>query len=224
MTWWGIALPPSQRHRGFRARAPPPRRRWWTAELASGSVDPVAPGPTCPGGVSFPTAVMVPSAPSHPIRIPRPALRLQAHAPAPKPLCSSLDALSHRLCRLLRAPAGLRPFPTFSLHLCPCVRGPLPRRLLRGLDPFLPPRQRPSPRSDRVGAPQRPCSDFSTAPFARLQSCLEVQARRCAHHPGRSYRDGICHRAAVVSPSEPRVVRSLSTPRICSPSESGNGR
>jgi hypothetical protein len=146
----------------------------------------------------------------------------QAHAPALPPLCSWLDALSHRLCRLQRAPAGLRSFPTFSRHLCPCVRGPLPRRLLRCLSPFLPPSHRPSPRADQVGAPQSPCSDCSTAPIARLQSCLHVQARRWAHHPGRSYRYGSRRRAAVVSPSEPLVVCYLPTPRLCSPSASGN--
>jgi hypothetical protein len=94
------------------------------------------------------------------------------------------------LCRLLSAPAGRRTFPTLSLRICPCVLGPLPRWLLRCSYPFLPSRHRPSPRSDRVGAPQCPCSDFSTAPFSRLQSFTDVQARRCAHHPGRSYRYG----------------------------------
>jgi hypothetical protein len=137
-------------------------------------------------------------------------------------LCSSLHALSHRLCRLLRAPAGLRPFPTLSLRICPCVLGPLPRRLLRCTCPFLPPRHRPSPRADQVGAPQSPCSDFRTAPFSRLQSFLHVQARRCAHHPGRSYRYGFRRRAAVVSTSEPLTVCYLPVPRICLPSESGN--
>jgi len=163
---------------------------WFTGELASGSVDPVAPGPTCPGGVSFPTAVIVPRAPSHQVSITRPALLLQAHAPDLHPLRSSLDALSHSLCRLLRAPAGRRPFPTLSLRICPYVLGPLPRRLLRCSYPFLPPRHRPSPRSDRVGAPQSPYSDFSTARFSRLQSFAHVQARRSARHPDRSYRYG----------------------------------
>ena len=197
-------------------------RLWFTGELASGSVDPVSPGPTCPGGVSSPMAVIVPRAPSHQISITGSALLLWAHAPDVNPLCSSLDALSHSLCRLLRAPAGRRPFPTLSLRILPCVLGPLPRRLLRCIYPFLPPRHRPSPRSDRVGAPQSPCSDFSTAPFSRLQSFLDVQARKFAHHPGRSYRYEHVRMAAVVSPSEHLVVCYLPTPRICLPSESGN--
>ena len=51
--------------------------------------------------------------------------------------------------------------------------------------------------------------------FSGLQSFAHVQARRFAHHPGRSSRYGICHRAAVVSTSEPLVVRYLPTPGIC---------
>jgi hypothetical protein len=126
------------------------------------------------------------------------------------------------LCRVRSAPAGRRTFPTLSLRICPYVLGPLPRWLVRCSYPFLPSRQRPSPRSDRVGAPPCPCSDFSTAPFSGLQSFAHVQARRCAHHPGRSSRYGIHRRAAVVSTSEPLVGRYLPTPRICLPSESGH--
>ena len=58
------------------------------------------------------------------------------------------------LCRLRSAPAGRRTFPTFSLRICPYGLGPLPRRLVWCRYPFLPTRQRPSPRSDRVGAPR----------------------------------------------------------------------
>jgi hypothetical protein len=57
---------------------------------------------------------------------------------------------------------------------------------------------------------------------SRLQSCTHVQARRLAHHPGRSSRYGHVRRAAVGSPSEPLVVRSLPTPRLGLPSESGH--
>ena len=126
------------------------------------------------------------------------------------------------LCRLLSAPAGRRTFPTFSLRIFPCVLGPLPRQLVECIYPFLPPRHRPSPRSDQVGASQSPYSDCSTAPFSRLQSFLHVQAHRFACHPDRSYRYGIHRRATVTFPSEPLMGCYLPTPRICYPSESGN--
>jgi hypothetical protein len=132
------------------------------------------------------------------------------------------DPRTGGLCRLRSAPAGRRTFPTLSLRICSCVLGPLPRRLLRCMYPFLPSRHRPAPRADRVGAPPCPCSDFSMAPFSRLQSCLHVQARRCAHHPGRSSRYGIHRMAAVVCTSEPLVGRYLPTPRIGLPSASGH--
>ena len=151
-----------------------------------------------------------------------PSSLLRTHAPILPPLRASGRPRTPSLCRLLSAPAGRRTFPTLSLHIFPCVLGPLPRRLVWCMYPFLPTRQRPSPRSDRVGAPPCPYSDFSTAPFSRLESFLPVQARRYAHHPGRSYRYGIHRMAAVVSTSEPLVSRYLPTPRICLPSESGN--
>jgi len=151
-----------------------------------------------------------------------PSSLVRTHAPILPPPRASVVPSTPGLCRLRAAPAGRRTFPTFSLHICPCVLGPLPRRLLRCTYPFLPPRHRPSPREDRVGAPHSPCSDFSTAPFSRLQSFLHVQARRFARHPGRSYRYGIRRMAAVAFTSEPLVVCYLPTPRICYPSESGN--
>jgi len=120
------------------------------------------------------------------------------------------------------SPGWEEDLPDVTLHIFPYVLGPLPRQLVECIYPFLPPRLRPSPREDRVGAPHHPYSDFSTARFSRLQSFTHVQARRYAHHPGRSYRYGHIRMAAVVSPSEPLVVRYLPTPRICLPSESGN--
>ena len=58
------------------------------------------------------------------------------------------------LCRLSPVPAGCWPFPTLSLHVFPWMLGPIPRRLLRCLCPFLPRGLRPSPRFDGVGSPQ----------------------------------------------------------------------
>ena len=151
-----------------------------------------------------------------------PSSLLRTHAPVLHPPRASVVPSTPGLCRLLSAPAGRRTFPTLSLRIFPCVLGPLPRRLVGCTYPFLPPRHRPSPRSDRVGAPPCPYSDFRTAPFSRLQSFAHVQARRFARHPGRSYRYGFHRRAAVAFPSEPLVGRYLPTPRICLPSESGN--
>jgi len=147
---------------------------------------------------------------------------LRAHAPILPPPRASVVPSTPGLCRLLSVPAGRRTFPTLSLRILPCVLGPLPRQLVECIYPFLPPRHRPSPRSDQVGASQSPYSDFSTAPFSRLQSFLDVQARRFARHPDRSYRYGLHHMAAVTFPSEPLVGRYLPTPRICLPSEAGN--
>jgi hypothetical protein len=183
--------------------------------VARPTVAPVPPGPPCPGGVSSSEAVIGPRAPSHQISITQSALLLRAHAPDLTPLCPSPSARKHSLRRLLRAPAGTRSFPTLSLRIFPCVLGPLPRRLVWCTYSFLPTRQRPSPREDRVGAPQYPYSDFSTAPISRLQSFADVQARRFARHPGRSYRHNKRHVAAVASPSEPLTVCYLPVPRIC---------
>jgi hypothetical protein len=147
--------------------------------------------------------------------IPPPSSLLRAHAPVLPPPRASVVPSTPGLCRLRSAPAGSRTFPTLSLRLCPCVLGPLPRRLVWGPYPLLPPRQRPAPRADRVGAPPCPYSDVSTAPFSRLQSFADVQARRGARHPDRSYRYGLHRRAAVTFPSEPLTICYLPVPRIC---------
>src|SRR6266446_6059773 len=112
---------------------------------------------------------------------------LRAHAPVLQPHRTSDVPSTPGICRLPSAPAGRRTFPTLSLRILPCVLGPLPRQLVEFLFSFLPPRHRPSPRSDRVGAQQRPYSDFSTAPFSRLQSFLHVQAHRFVLYPYRAY-------------------------------------
>ena len=60
------------------------------------------------------------------------------------------------LCRLDHPRLVSGTFPTLSLRIFPCVLGPLPRQLSRCMCPFLPARQRPSPREDRVGAQPHP--------------------------------------------------------------------
>ena len=151
-----------------------------------------------------------------------PSSLLRTPAPILPPPRASVRPSTPGLCRLLSAPAGRRTFPTCSLRLLPCVLGPLPRPLVECLYPFLPPRPRPSPRSDRVGASQRPSSDCSPAPVSRLQSLRHVPAHRWARHPDRSYRYRCYRRAAVPFPSEPLMGCSLPMPRICLPSESGH--
>src|SRR4029434_574906 len=137
---------------------------------------------------------------------------LRPHAPVLPPPRASVVPLTLGLCRLPSAPAGRRTFPTLSLRILPCVLGPLPRQLVECIYPFLPPRHRPSPRSDQVGASQSPYSDLSTAPFSRLQLFLHVQAHRFARHPDRSYRYGFHRRAAVTFPSEPLIGHSPPLP------------
>jgi hypothetical protein len=134
----------------------------------------------------------------------------------PSSPCLRLPPRSSSLCRLLPAPAGCWPFPTLSLQVFPWMPGPIPRRLLRCLYPFLPRGLRPSPLSDRVGSPAPyPYSDFRTESFSGLQTFLNVQASKFARHPGRSDRYHPRAMAAVTFTSEPRIVRYLSIRRIC---------
>jgi hypothetical protein len=83
------------------------------------------------------------------------------------------------LCRLSPVPAGCWPFQTLSLHVFPWMLGPIPRRFLRCLCPFLPRGLRPSPRFDRVGSPAPyPYSDFRTESFlgaAGIPLCSGLQ-------------------------------------------------
>jgi hypothetical protein len=179
------------------------------------------PEPLCPW-TGFPCPVLM----SRTMAVGLPPLSslLRAHAPGLLPPRASVGPCTPGLCRLRSAPAGRRTFPTLSRRLCPCGLGPLPRPRVAGLYPLRPPRPRPAPRADRVGAQQSPYSACRTAPLSRLQSLLHGQARRCARPPERSSRYGRHRLAAVPFPSEHRAGCSLPTPRICLPSESGNGR
>lgn len=142
---------------------------------------------------------------------------------SPPPSSHLGRTLSTRSMPVAVSPCGEKDLPDVALPICPCVLGPLPRQLAWCIDPFLPTRQRPSPRSDRVGAQQ-----YSVQ---RLQ--YGALFRGCS--PSRMFRPtGVLttpvappatahvRRAAVVFPSEPLVGCYLPTPRICSSSESGN--
>ena len=104
------------------------------------------------------------------------------------------------LCRLLRAPAGRRPFPALSPRIFPQVPGPLPRSSRRCTCSLLPAGRRPSPFPNKVGTAQSsaqrlPCGAW----FSRLQSFTHVQAPGFARHPGRSH-----HRAGLSTrPGQP---------------------
>ena len=194
---------------------------------------PLFPGPTVSG---YSWSGQVPRAPLHEpgvtslvvisrttsAGVPLLSSLLRAHAPVLPPPHASVISSVTRSVPVVVSPGWEEDLPDVMLHICPYVLGPLPRRLLRCTYPFLPSRQRPSPRSDRVGAPQYPDSDFSTARFSRLQSFPHVQARRCARHPDRSYRYSLHRMAAVTFPSGPLTGCYLPVPRICSPSESGH--
>jgi hypothetical protein len=140
---------------------------------------------------------------------------VRTHAPVLHPPAASVVPSVSGSMQVAVSPCWEEDLPDVILRIFPCVLGPLPRRLVWCIYPFLPTRQRPSPRSDRVGAQRSPYSDFSTAPFSRLQSFLYVQAHRCARHPDRSYRYGVHRMAAVTFPSEPLTVCYLPVPRIC---------
>jgi hypothetical protein len=93
------------------------------------------------------------------------------------------------LCRLLRAPAGRRPFPALSPRICLQVPGPLPRRSPWCIYSFLPMGHRPSPFPKQVGMPQKSRATTSARRlFSGLPSFTHVQAPGFARHPGRSHR------------------------------------
>ena len=93
---------------------------------------------------------------------------LRTHAPVLNPPSASVVPSDRGSVQVAVSPCWEEDFPDVVLRIFLCVLGPLPRQLVERLYPFLPPRHRPSPREDRVGAPQYPYSDFHTAPFSRL--------------------------------------------------------
>ncbi len=94
------------------------------------------------------------------------------------------------LCRLLRAPAGRRPFPALSPQsLCRCL-DPYPVTPLQCFCSLLPTGQRPHLRGDRFGVHKNislQCN-FNNECFSGLQPFLHVQAPTLARPPGCTYR------------------------------------
>ena len=80
--------------------------------------------------------------------------------------CFRLSPDTGRLCRVRRAPAGRRWFPTLSPRVFPWMLAPLSRWHPRCTCPLLPAHHRPSPRSkDGSAHHHTPCSDFRTAGY-----------------------------------------------------------
>ncbi len=122
------------------------------------------------------------------------------------------------LCRLLRAPAGHRPFPALSPRILPRVPGPLPRRSPWCTCSFLPMGHRPSPFPKQVGKLRKSRTTTSVRRlFSRLQSFADVQAPGLARHPGRSHHKAwfSTPRAAVTFTSTHISVRYLPEQWIC---------
>jgi hypothetical protein len=72
------------------------------------------------------------------------------------------------LCKLLRTPAGIRPFPALSPRIFPQMLAPIPRWSSWCSHPFLPRRHRPSSSGDRLGnSTTSPYSDFRTGRVSR---------------------------------------------------------
>jgi hypothetical protein len=138
---------------------------WFTAPLASGSVDPLhraqslgwchRPGPHCPES-PFASLGCDPAAsrvPTTSASMTRPSSRLRAHAPDLHPLTAYARWLGPGVCAGCRVPpAGPRPCPMFSPpSLWRCL-DPYPAALLRCPDPCLPAEPRPHLTCKRCGA------------------------------------------------------------------------
>ena len=121
---------------------------------------------------------------------PPPALLLRAHAPSPPPACCGLGGIPWTRGSTpgaVRPCGGAGPARRCGGASCPSVRGPLPRRLLRGSLPVSAPTTAGLP-PVRTGSALHSARSHAPPPsssFARRQSCTHVQARRGAHHRGR---------------------------------------
>jgi hypothetical protein len=100
--------------------------------------------------------------------------------------------LTASLCRLLRAPAGSRRFPTLSLQSLYRCLGPYPAAFFWCSCPFLPRRQRPHVSGNTFGTLKIPCHAASTGRLFRgcthslmfrLPYLLDLQAAPTAVTP-----------------------------------------
>ena len=80
-----------------------------------------------------------------------PSSLILAHAPDRQPPVGFGFPGPSGLCRLLRAPAGRRPFPTLSLRSLHGCLGPYPVAIKRCISPLLPARHRPLLRVKKIG-------------------------------------------------------------------------
>ena len=161
----------------------------------------------------------------HVSRVTLPSALLRAHAPVLHPPAASVIPSDSGSRQVAVSPCGEEDLPdVVSAH--PSLRAwTPPPAALEGHMPVTAPTTAAFPPCGPGRRSTRPGQRLAARrPLRGCSHSLPVQARRCAHHPGRSYRDGFCRRAAVVSPSEPLTVCSLPVPRICLPSASGNGR
>ena len=101
-------------------------------------------------GVTSPRHGSEPVSPSIALALSLPTSSCAGPLPQPR-----VSPCASGLCRLLRAPAGDRPFPTLSLRIVLSVLGHLPRLLSWCSYPFLPTRRRPSRNPQPVGASEK---------------------------------------------------------------------
>ena len=202
-----------------------PSRLWFAEQLARGSIDPVPPGTTCPGGVSSTRAVIVPRAPSRPDR--RYPIGIATTGSCARPRSSVPLALRSTVqsVQVAASPCWNQVLPdVISAH--PSRRAWTPTPAARGVHlPVSSPTTSAFPPLGQGRRQQDPCSDFSTVAISGLQSFSYVQARRFAGHPGRSYRCAIAQGSRdFLRPSLSWFVTSPRPGYACRPNRATDGR
>ena len=112
------------------------------------------------------------------------------------------------LCRLRRAPAGVRPFPTLSLRSWYRRLGPYPATVPRCFRPFLPAELRPRQRVKQLGPWDAPATQlYAGRNFgaATIRSC-SGSATRLAH---RLLRRSEIHVPAAAGPYTPGCILAV---------------